>query len=92
MKKHYCHSCGSETDFQCQSCKQPVCNKCTVSYTQFNQIDYDLCNNCDDSYQEAYNEEKAEEAFFDNLEPEERKNYYKTNSILNYIKKSLNKF
>lgn len=90
-EKHYCHSCGSETEWGCQSCEKPVCDKCTVPFTQFNQIDYTLCNNCNDDYQEAYNEEKAEEVFFDSLEPEERKTYYTTNTILQHIKKTLNK-
>lgn len=93
MEKHYCHSCNSETDWQCEKCEQPVCESCTVAFTQMNQIDYTLCNDCNDSYKEAYNEEKAEEEkeekYFNSLEPDQQKNYHYTNEILRAIRKTL---
>jgi hypothetical protein len=43
-----CNICHNETtpEFICESCGELVCDKCTVKYNQFSQIDYTLCNNC----------------------------------------------
>ena len=44
-----CHMCDSETDWVCRDCDQPVCEDCTVKMTYHNQIDYTLCQECQDS-------------------------------------------
>ncbi len=43
-----CCVCRNPTtdELICRSCEYPVCENCTVRYTQHNQIDYTLCNNC----------------------------------------------
>lgn len=79
--KTYCHSCGAESDWRCEKCEQCVCENCTVPFTQMNNIDYTLCNNCHDSYQE----EHAEEQYLDSLTPEEQKTYYKEKSIIRSV-------
>ena len=57
--KTYCHSCGAESDWYCEKCEKCVCEKCTVPFTQTNNIDYTLCNNCHDFYQEEYAEART---------------------------------
>lgn len=57
-----CHICGKESEFYCRQCDECVCEECTVPYTQYNQIDYTLCNNCGDVYDEnMYDAYKIEE-------------------------------
>jgi len=53
MEEEYlCHSCNEPAEGCCTSCEQPVCCDCTMEFTQMNQIDYDLCRNCNDDYEE----------------------------------------
>ena len=89
MEKGNCHSCGHESDWICEKCEQIVCERCTVSYTQFNQIDYTLCNNCNDTYQEEYNEEK----YVESLSPSEHKKYIREKRIIStFLSVIKNKF
>lgn len=44
-----CHICGKDTEIVCRKCGEHVCENCTVSYDQFSQIDFDLCESCYDS-------------------------------------------
>jgi hypothetical protein len=77
----------SETEYQCDQCKEPVCEDCTVPFTQMNQIDYNLCNDCNTSYQEAYAEEKFEEGLTTNQLVKYKRDKYVVSSILKAIKK-----
>jgi len=43
-----CHMCNSVTDFNCDSCGEPVCEDCCVVMTIHNQIDYPLCMDCEE--------------------------------------------
>jgi len=59
--------CGSLTDYYCQDCDEPVCEECCVTYNQFTQIDYTLCQSCYDGdvakrQLEEYKEEEREAA------------------------------
>lgn len=58
-EKHICHTCGADALTRCQHCEQDVCEDCLMPFTQMNQIDYDLCNDCNSSHED----DKAEEAF-----------------------------
>lgn len=42
---HICHN-KTEPDYECRNCGELVCDKCIVPYNQITQIDYNLCNNC----------------------------------------------
>jgi len=86
-EKHLCHSCGNEAEGQCQSCEQPVCDKCTVPFTQMNQIDYDLCNDCNDDYQEA----RAEEMYEESLNTVELVKYRKGKRLMFSLMKAIKK-
>ncbi len=44
-----CHICKNETDFCCRDCEEPVCEGCCVKMTYQNQIDYTLCQECNDA-------------------------------------------
>lgn len=88
MEIHLCHSCGEVAEGQCQACEQPVCSKCTVPFTQINQIDYDLCNDCNDDYQEA----RAEEEYEDSLTPEALTKYRLTKARMSSLMKSIKKY
>ncbi len=48
-----CHMCDSETDWVCRDCDQPVCDGCVVQMTIHNQIDYTLCQECQDGNEAA---------------------------------------
>ena len=89
MEEDKCHSCGAKTDWICERCQQLVCENCTVPFTQFNQIDYTLCNNCHDSHELERSKEQAEQDFYDSLSEAEQKTYYSTNSTLRIISKNL---
>lgn len=41
-----CHICGNESEYECRDCERLVCDKCTMPYNQFTQIDYTLCKVC----------------------------------------------
>lgn len=41
-----CNMCDNQTTIYCLHCNEPVCENCTVGYTQHNQIDYTLCISC----------------------------------------------
>ena len=67
---HYCEE--NETDMVCEQCDRPVCESCIVEFTMNNQIDFNLCQDCDDSNNtERYNEDKWEEEF--NLKRKKKK-------------------
>lgn len=84
---HLCHSCGAETDYQCEKCEQPVCDKCTIPYTQMNQIDYTLCNDCHSEYQEA----RAEELYEESLTPVQLTKYKKQKQFISTLFKAVRK-
>ncbi len=84
---HYCYSCGAEAEGCCRTCEQPVCDKCTVPFTQFNQIDYDLCNDCDAMHQE----ERAEELYEDSLTPTQLVKYRKEKSLMSSLVRAIKK-
>ena len=46
MKMHQCYICRNDTEDSCRECEQWVCEDCQVPYTQFNFIDYTLCESC----------------------------------------------
>ena len=48
-----CHMCGNPTEFTCQDCGEPVCEDCCVVPTYMNQIDYTLCQSCQDGHEAA---------------------------------------
>lgn len=54
--KNECYICRKEATDDCLTCEEPVCDNCTVAYSQHNQIDYTLCKTCYTNDQE----EKAE--------------------------------
>jgi len=85
--KYFCHTCGDETEYQCRSCEQPVCEGCAVPFTYKNQIDYTLCNNCHVSHQEARAEELFEEGLTPNQLKKHRRDTYIVNGLLKAIKK-----
>ena len=87
MNNAVCHSCGAVTESQCRSCEQAVCENCTVPFTIMNQIDYTLCNNCHDSYEE----ERAEELYEESLSPQEFKKYRREKNIVSGLLKSIKK-
>lgn len=60
-----CHICDEETDFCCQSCEEPVCEDYCVVPTYMNQIDYALCNECNDSRETEYAIERSAQWEFD---------------------------
>lgn len=41
-----CHICGQPCDLICAQCGEYFCQKHTVRYNQFTQIDYDCCTAC----------------------------------------------
>lgn len=54
--KIVCHICDKETDGEtlCQQCDEYTCQDCTVKFTQHNQIDYDLCEDCHQQNQDDF--------------------------------------
>lgn len=63
--KEICCVCDrtAHEGWACESCNKSVCgnSSCTVSYTQFNQVDYTLCTNCGDYQENERSEEAARE-------------------------------
>jgi hypothetical protein len=41
-----CHICGSITDFYCEDCGEPVCDKCAIAYTPKNNCEGTHCSDC----------------------------------------------
>jgi hypothetical protein len=48
MDDQKCHICGELTEWECERCGEPVCEKCCVPFTQFNQCTETICNDCGD--------------------------------------------
>jgi len=67
-----CHICGSETDWKCEQCDEFVCEKCTVPYNQFNQIDYTLCIICDSVEKESFIYDREKEIEYEAKKENER--------------------
>lgn len=90
MEENICHSCGHETDWVCEQCEQWVCEKCTVPYTYTNPVDYTLCQDCSDQFQEEYANEKIEEEkhmkFIESLSELQYKDYIGKDYVGNLLK------
>ena len=43
-----CEKCEKDVDevFMCERCEMMMCDKCSVTYNQFTQIDYNCCKGC----------------------------------------------
>ena len=41
--------CDEKTDWYCRDCDQPVCENCVVQMTYHNQVDFTLCQECQDT-------------------------------------------
>lgn len=43
-----CEKCGKDVDevFMCERCEMMICDKCSATYNQFTQIDYNCCKEC----------------------------------------------
>lgn len=65
--EYICHSCGEEGEYKCERCEQPVCEECLMEFTYMNQIDYDCCRDCNDTYEEIRADEMIEEERVDKL-------------------------
>jgi hypothetical protein len=84
-----CHICGHITDFECDSCGEPVCYDCCVKMTIHNQIDYPLCKECNDNhecakaehYQRIEEEKETEKLERERKSKLRRTNYYKPENI-----------
>ena len=69
-----CHMCGGVTDFVCRDCDMPVCENCLVEFTYMIQIDYSLCQSCDDYHQaEAYLERDEDLKYEEAIEAKKEK-------------------
>lgn len=33
MEEEKCHMCGTQTEYKCEACEEPVCERCTVDFT-----------------------------------------------------------
>ena len=42
----YCYVCNEQTDFFCEKCEKPICEKHQAEYNQFSQIDFNCCEEC----------------------------------------------
>ena len=56
-----CHICRNDTDFFCDKCENPVCEDCCVQMTEYNHIDYPLCQDCQDTNEAYYYLERSRE-------------------------------
>ena len=63
----FCYLCGKYGVTKCKECGEMVCEDCLTPYTQYNQIDYDCCYQCNDNNNESFANEKYEEDLFDKL-------------------------
>ncbi len=93
-----CHICNHETEWECRDCEYPVCESCTVEFTQFNQVDYTLCNKCYSSHQESAAEEYIEREKWEkehkyelSLSPEELEIYRIEKTFIPELYKNINK-
>lgn len=43
-----CNLCEKTTEFFCHICGEPVCDECTVPFTQHNQLTETVCTTCGD--------------------------------------------
>jgi len=92
-----CHSCNAPAEGQCERCYQGVCTDCIVPFTYMNQIDYTVCNDCNDDYEymrgELLEKEQAENAkinrFIEKYGDIEKgmARYYKQKKIINSLSK-----
>jgi len=57
-----CHICKKETDFKCESCEEPICDKCCIPFTIHNQCTDTICKDCDDNNTMMRAETKHEES------------------------------
>lgn len=84
-----CHQCGFETEFVCDRCGEPVCERCCVQMTYHNQIDYPLCTTCNDGleaerserYHKDEEEKQREEEIKRARNAKARSNYHKPENI-----------
>lgn len=84
-----CHICGSETDFTCDRCDEPVCFDCCVPMTIHNQIDYPLCTICEEvredlrrlELEREYAKEEAEKKTKEERRSKARANYLKPENV-----------
>ena len=80
-----CHICEGWTDFDCQTCNEPVFEDCCVPMTYMNQIDYALCTSCETSHEcERWEEAEIEEALNtkrDNRNKAARDRYWRPENV-----------
>jgi len=84
-----CHICQHEADFNCDSCGEPVCFDCCVKMTIHNQIDYPLCELCEDTrqtlrsnhYQEQEEKKESVKKEKERKAKIRRNNYWKPENI-----------
>lgn len=48
VKKPICERCEKDVDevFMCELCETMICDKCSSTYNQFTQIDFNCCKSC----------------------------------------------
>lgn len=59
-KKYYCERCDEQSNklIECERCQQRVCEYCLVVYDQFNQIDFNCCNSCNNYLKNKQNDKR----------------------------------
>lgn len=68
-----CHMCGEVTEFYCEDCDEPVCEKCAVPYTPQNNCEGTHCSDCCDTSQMLMAEEYQREEEYERHKDEKRK-------------------
>jgi len=84
-----CHICEAETDFHCEICKEPVCEDCCVVPTYKNQIDYVVCEVCQDvrevnfwkDREEDFKQEETERIKKEARKKARHENYWKPENV-----------